>query len=155
LLQGLDRFKKLLEAPPSTLERGLALLKPDADLSAATQRLISIVAAMVTAIEGERTARLRARPVSDRAMTELRDAVEKSMLEPPGGIFFFRGFTIMEIPQNAELVLFTSRFTGLSKAQFVDPPMEWESVGFTKHYVDLVTDQAGRRVWNLFTRRHR
>lgn len=155
LLHGLDRFKKLLETPPSTLGRGLDLLKPDADLPAATQRLISTIAAMVTDIEGERTDRLRARPVSDRAMTELRDAVEKSMLEPPGGIFFFRGFTIVKIPQNAELELLTSRFTGLSKAQFVDPPMEWESVGFTKHYVDLVAEHAGRRIWNLFTPRHR
>jgi hypothetical protein len=155
LLHGLDRFTKLIETPPPVLQRGLMLLKPDADFASAGERLKSILSAMVGAIEDERTARLRARPISARAIDELRDAVENSMLRPPGGISFFRGFSIAKAPQNTEAELFTSRFNGLSKAQFVDPPMEWETVGFTKHYAELVADQAGRRVWDLFTRQRR
>ncbi|MGE5510395.1 MAG: hypothetical protein ACM31O_03975 [Bacteroidota bacterium] len=155
LLHGLDRFTKLLETPPPTLQRGLTLLKPDADPALAGERLKLILTAMVAAIEGERTARLRAMPISERAIGELRDAVENSMLTSPGGMFFFRGFSITRTPPSPEAELITSRFNGLSKAQFVDPPMEWESVGFTKHYAQQVSAQAGQRVWNLFTRRHR
>ncbi|MGE3710703.1 MAG: hypothetical protein AB7G35_13605 [Hyphomicrobiaceae bacterium] len=155
LLNGLDRFTKLLATPPPTLQRGSTLLKPDADFALAKEQLKSILTAMVAAIEGERTARLRAMPISERAIGELRDAVENSMLTSPGGMFFFRGFSITRTPQNPEAELFTSRFNGLSKAQFVDPPMEWESVGFTKHYAQQVSVQAGQRVWNLFTRQRR
>lgn len=155
LLHGLDRFTKLLETPPPTLQRGLTLLKPNADFALAGKQLKSILTAMVAAIEGERTARLRAMPISKRAIGELRDAVENSMLTSPGGMFFFRGFSITKARPSPEVELFTSRFNGLSKAQFVDPPMEWESVGFTKHYAQQVSLQAGQRVWNLFTRRHR
>jgi len=155
LLQGLDRFKKQLEVPPSSLSRGLTLLKPQAASTLAKEQLNTTLTAIIAAIEHERTARLRSRPVSARAMDDLRDAVESSMLVPPGGIFLFRGFTIVKTPQNPEHELFTSRLTGLSKAQFVDPPMETEPTRFAKHFTDLVENQAGRRVWNLFASRHR
>jgi hypothetical protein len=155
LLHSLDRSTKVIETPPPVLHRGLALLKPDAVFATAGEQLKSIVTAMVAAIEDERTARLRARPISDRALNELQEAVENSLLTSLGGVFFFRGFSILKIPQNAEAQLFTSRFNGLSKAQFLEPPMEWETVGFTKHYAEQVSHQAGRRVWNLFTQRHR
>ena len=155
LLDGLKRFTKLLETPSPTMQRGLTLLKPDAELAQVGERLKSILIAMVAAIEGERTARLRARPISERALGELRVAVENSMLTSPGDIFFFRGFSIAKTLQAPEAELFTSRLNGLSKAQFVDPPMEWESAGFARHYAQQVSRQAGQRVWNLFARRHR
>lgn len=155
LLHGFDRFTKLLDTPTSAVQRGLTILKPEADFTLAGERLKSILTAMIAAIEGERTARLRAMPISERAIGELRNAVEDSVLTSPGGMVFFRGFSITKTPPNPEAELLQSTFHGLSKAQFVDPPMEWESVGFTGHYAKLVTDGAGQRIWNRFTERPR
>ncbi|MGE0054000.1 MAG: hypothetical protein AB7S74_07310 [Hyphomicrobium sp.] len=151
VLHGFDRLNKLLETLPHALQRGLTLLKPDADFSSAAMRLKSILTAMVATIEGERAARLRALPISEHLIGELRDAVENSILTPPGEATFFRGFSIAKAPQNPAPELITLRFNGLSKAQFVDPPMEPESSGLTKHYAKLVTDSAYQHIWNLFT----
>ena len=77
------------------------------------------------------------------------------MLTPTGGVPYFRGFSIDKVPQQQEGEVFTFRLNGLSKAQFVDPPMEHESLGFTKYFAGHVQQQAGHRAWNLFTRRPR
>lgn len=150
LVQGIERLAKALDPPAPSLQRGLELLDATADLATAADRTKSIMTTMVENIEAQRTARLRAKPVSEEAIAELRDSVEKRLLSPPGGVVFFRGFSIAKTSQLAGAELFTSTFPGLSKAQFVDPPMEWETTGFTEHYARLVSQQAGRRVWRLF-----
>jgi hypothetical protein len=155
LLHALNRFTKAVETPSPALQRGLAFLQPGTDLDLAAQKLKSIVTTMMAAVEEERITRLRSMPISERAIGELRDAVETSMLTPPGGVSLFRGFSIAKAPAHLEAEIFTSRFTGLSKAQFVDPPMEWESAGFAKQFAERVADQADARIWNVFTRLHR
>lgn len=155
VLQGLDRIRKLLETPSPTLERGCSLLNPAAEYSAASEQLRSIVCTMTEAIEKERTARLRDKTIDLKAIATLRDSLEQAMLAPHGGIFFFRGFSISKAPKETPAELFTSRYPDLSKSQFVDPPMESEMIGFAKHYSDQVKNQAGRRVWQLFSQLHR
>jgi hypothetical protein len=110
---------------------------------------------MVQAIEAERTSRLREKPIDSEAIRNLRDAAERAMMNSPGGVPFFRGFSIEKTPKRDDGEVFTFRLNGLTKAQFVDPPMESEAVGFTEYYAQLVTQQAGRRAWGLFTRRVR
>jgi hypothetical protein len=155
VLHSLDWFLRALETPPRVADRGLALLKPDADFAVASERVKAIISSVVQAIETERTARLRGKPIDTAAIGKLRDAAERAMMTPPGGVPFFRGFSIEKVPQCDDGEVFTFRLNGLSKAQFVDPPMESETLGFTEHYAQLVTQQAGRWTWGLFTRRPR
>lgn len=155
VLQSLDRFRQVIDAPPPTLQRGLTLIQSHADFAASTERTKSIVTDMVAAIEQERTARLRAKSIDGNAIALIRDAVDVAMTTPPGGVFFFRGFPIHRAAQDAEAELFTFRLNGLSKAQFVDPPMEWETLGFTSHFAEHITHAAGQRVWGTFNKRPR
>lgn len=155
VLQSLDRLGKVLDAPPPILSRGLALIQPDADVAAMVERTKSIVTKIKAAIEHERTERLRAKPIDGHRIQRIRDAVDAAMTTPPGGVFFFRGFQIEKGPQYAQAELFTFSLNGLSKAQFVDPPMEWETIGFTEHFAEHVIRAAGQRVWGTFTRRPR
>jgi hypothetical protein len=153
--RGLDRFLKILETPRPVVQRGLRLLKPDADFSSASTRVKSIISSIVQTIEAERTTRLKEKPIDNRAIGDLRDAVERAMMTPPGGVPFFRGFSIEKIKERDESEVFTFRLNGLNKAQFVDPPMDTSTVGFAEHYAQLVTRSAGDRAWRLFTRRAR
>ena len=155
LVQGIERFAKALDLPAPSLQRGLELLDATVDFATAADRTKSIMTAMVENIEAQRTARLRARPISQRAIAELRDAVEQRILSLPGGVYFFRGFSITKASPGADAELLTTTLSGLSKAQFVNPPMEWESTGFADQYARLVSEQAGRRVWRSFAGRPR
>ena len=155
VLHSFDRFLNVLETLPPVVQRGLTLLKPGADFPAASARVKSIISSMVQAIEAERTNRLREKPIDSKAIGNLRDAAERAMMTQRGGVPFFRGFSIQKTPHRDDGEVFTFRLNGLTKAQFVDPPMESETLGFTDHYAQLVTQQAGRWAWGLFTQRAR
>jgi hypothetical protein len=155
ILHGLDRFQKMLESALPGAQRGLALLNPDADFAVGSERVRSIISSIVQAIETERTERLRRKPINPDTIAELRDAVELGMMTSPGGVQFFRGFSIEKVPQRTEVQTFTFRLNGLSKAQFVDPPMGSETVGLSQNFVRHVTQQAGRWAWGQFTQRVR
>ena len=155
ILHGLDCFLKLLETPPLKLQRGLSLLRADADFGQATARVQSIVSSIARAIEEERAVRLKEKPIDSKVIADLRDATERAMMNPPGGVPFFRGFSIEKTHARDDGEVFTLRFNDLNKAQFVDPPMESEALGFTEVFADSVTEQAGRWTWGLFTRQAR
>ena len=155
ILHGFDRLLKILEVPRPNVQRGLHLLRPDADLSSASTWVKSIISSCVQTIEAERTRRLKEKPIDTRAIGDLRDAVERAMLTPPGGVPFFRGFSIEKVRDRDDAEVFTFRLNGLTKAQFVDPPMDTSTVGFSEHYAQLVIRSAGERPWRLFTRRAR
>ena len=110
---------------------------------------------MVQAIEAQRVERLKGKPVDSDAIAQIRDAVERAMMTPPGGVQFFRGFSIEKVPQRTEVQTFTFRLDGLSKAQFVDPPMEFGRGCPYPELVRLVTQQTGRWAWGQFTQRAR
>jgi hypothetical protein len=77
------------------------------------------------------------------------------MMAPPGGVPFFRDFPIERVRDDNSMEVLTFRLNGLTKAQFVDPPMDTSAVGFAEHYAQLVMRNAGERVWGLFARRAR
>ncbi|UFW82992.1 hypothetical protein BjapCC829_23695 [Bradyrhizobium barranii] len=155
ILHGFDRLLKMLEAPQSIVQRGLHLLKPGADDAAASTWVKSAISSCVHIIEAERTKRLQERPIDNQAISKLRDAAERAMMTPPGGVPFFRGYSMERIHEDGGAEVFTFRLNGLTKAQFVNPPMDTGTVGFAEHYAGLVTRSAGDRAWRLFTRRAR
>jgi hypothetical protein len=154
-LHGFDRLLKILEVPRPNVQRGLHLLGPDADFSSASTWVKSIISSCVQTIEAERTRRLKEKPIDTRAIGDLRDAVERAMMTPPGGAPFFRGFSIEKVRDRDDAEVFTFRLNGLTKAQFVYPPMDTSTVGFAEQYAQLVTRSAGERAWRLFSRRAR
>jgi hypothetical protein len=154
LLRGFSLFTKALDEPSSELQRGALLLKPDAEFDRVRRSLRDIVAAGVSAIEHERTERLRARPVDPKKLHGLRDAAEASLLRVPARVPFFRGFAIEKVAlPGAEKI--SVSMDGVPKAQLVEPPMESPGLNFKEAYVRGMTDNAAARVWHLFHERGR
>jgi hypothetical protein len=155
VLSEIDRLLNLLEGGSPIVQRGVKLLKADADFSVLGARLKAILSSGREAIETERKNRLRAKPIDNSAIRKLRDAGEVAMAKSPGEVPFFRGFSINKATERKEAETYTVLFNGLSKAQFVDPPMESEALGFEEIFAKGVAQAAGQRAWGLFTRRRR
>lgn len=150
IVQGADRFQKMLETPPPALERGLTLLGFEGDRAEASARVASIITASVQAIEAERTARLREQAIDCKIICDIGDAAEHSMISPPGGVPFFRGFAIETTPGHEDGQVYKCSLDGLSKAQFVDPPMESGALR-PSDIAQFVTEAAGEHAWGQFT----
>jgi hypothetical protein len=151
----IDRLLNLLEGGSPIVQRGVKLLKADADFSELGARLKAILSSGRKAIETERENRLRAKTINKSAIRKLRDAAEIAMAKSPGEVPFFRGFSINRATECNGAETYTVLFNGLRKAQFVDPPMESEALGFEENFAKGVAQAAGKRAWGLFTRRPR
>ncbi|MGE3246690.1 MAG: hypothetical protein AB7J19_10220, partial [Beijerinckiaceae bacterium] len=155
VLHNFERICDLLATPGPSLHRGLGLMQADVEFSIAAERTKSIITTLIAVIQQERTERLRAMPFHAKAIDELRDTVDAAMTTSPGGIFFFRGFPIEKGGEDIDGQIIDFQWSGISKAQFVNPPMEQEISGFTKNFARRVTDKVGNFVWGAFTRRPR
>lgn len=153
ILHRLSWFRTSLETPPPVLERGVKLVKPDKDFESARRAVLAIIASSIGVIEHVRKERLRQLPVDDTKLEALRDAVQSKLQVVPGGVPIFRGFEIEKTTKLSGIESEALRTGNLSKAQFVEPPMEPPSLNFTEVYVDVVKGYVGHRIWKLFADR--
>lgn len=80
LLQHLRALSDRLGGLPAKLERGVAAIRADIDVEAASARLKAIIGGICATIEGARERRLRERPVDAKKIEQLRSAIDQALL---------------------------------------------------------------------------
>jgi hypothetical protein len=155
VLGQLKRMSTILEHAGTDLTRALHGLKPEKDFDLSVATLRTIIEDSISAIDARRLERLKKRPLDEIRLERIRSAVEAALLEPPAGVLFFQEFSIKRGAPTTEIEPYTYTLGNLSKAQFVNPPMEPESLNLDEYLVQTVQNHAARRVWGLFTSRPR
>ncbi len=132
-------------------ERGVQALAPEVNAAAARARLQAIFADAIAVIYEQRTERLRERPIDQEKWNALTEVLS-SALAPE--LYCLRDYRVERMREQAPAVM-EWRITGINKASFVTPSMEWESGGDLVRLIqDAFRNNLTRQVWgSLFRRR--
>ena len=124
ILHGFDDWRLVLAESQSQLARCTRNLAPERDAADASCKLLAIINSAQAAIETERLKRLNTRPIDFVKLERFRSTVQEALLTEPIKIPFFVNGEVTLIPTAENAVAKDIRFTGLSTAQFTDPPMD-------------------------------
>ncbi|WP_157016636.1 hypothetical protein [Mesorhizobium xinjiangense] len=156
LLQHLRALSDRLGSLPAKLDRGIAAIRADINVEAASASLKTVVDRICATIEGARERRLTERPVDGKKIEQLRSAIDQALLTPPASIHsFFRGYGLGSEETTDSAEAFEFRITGIKKGQLVEPPMDFDMVSSTESLANMTCNNAARHIWASLTRRPR
>ncbi len=154
ILHTLERYQSTLEQS-GRVGRGLSSLANGLDPDQARDRLRAIVSAAKLAIEVERRQRLEARAPDLAKLERYRAAIEKALLTEPSEAPFFRGVEVGPTVGDHEAEWRDIVFTGIGKAQLLEPSMEPTGSDFEEMLTSGSREIAGRHAWRAFCQRPR
>lgn len=150
----LKRLRGTLEHPLPQLVKGAAMFAPQQDLNGANTRLHDIFGQAIAGIEAERLKRLDARSPDPGKLERIRTEIEVGLLDDPPKLAYFRhvakGKTEDSTTEWRDMT-----FSGISKAQLVEPPMESTVSNFEEMFVSGTKEMAGNYAWRAFRDRPR
>jgi hypothetical protein len=155
ILHALERYQSTLEQSWPGLARGLSSLADGLDPDRARDRLRAIVSAAKLAIEVERRQRLEARAPDLAKLERYRAAIEKALLTEPSETPIFRGVEVGPTVGDHRAEWRDIVFTGIAKAQLLEPPMEPTGLEFEEMLTSGSREIAGRHAWHAFSQRPR
>lgn len=150
----LERISSFLQHPSLELSRGISLLASERRPEAAIEQVRGILSATKSIIDDIRLERIRTRPIDPKKVERIRSAVQFALFNEPFEAPFFRNVKTLPAAKNDATISREVSFTGLSKAQWVEPQMESQPPDFD-HIVESFRDRAGARAWHSFTQRER
>src|SRR5690606_31755716 len=121
----------------------------------ARERLREIITAAAAAIEAERRQRLEARAPDPAKLERIRAAIETALLTEAPEVPFFRGVEVGRAAGDQAAEWRDMTFTGIGKAQLLEPPMDPPGSGFEDMLVSGSREMAGNTAWHAFCRRPR
>jgi hypothetical protein len=155
ILRRLGRFRSMLEESRPELAKGILTLADGRDLEVARERLREIVIAATAAIEAERGQRLEARAPDPTKLERIRATIETALLTEEPEVPFFRGVEVGRAARDHATEWRDITFTGIGKAQLIEPPMDPPGSGFEDMLVSGSRDMAGNIAWHAFCQRPR
>lgn len=155
ILRRLESFRSTLEQPWPELGRAVSALADGRDLVRARARVREVIAAATAAIEAERQQRLGARAPDPAKLERIRAAIETALLTEAPEAPFFRGVKVGRAGADAAAEWRDMTFTGIGKAQLLEPPMDPPGSGFEEMFVSGSREMAGNLAWHDFRRRPR
>lgn len=154
ILYELERLATTLGQPLPQVDRGIVLITPESDVVAAKQQLSETIGAVVADIAAERLKRLTERSVDARKLAHIRAEIEASLLSKPTTAPFFTAVEVVRVARGEgdwrDVI-----FSGISKAQLTQPPMESSVSGFEDMFVSGSLEGAGNHAWRAFCGRPR
>jgi hypothetical protein len=155
ILHRLEQFRSTLEQPWPELARGISPLADSRDPERVRERLREIIVTATAAIEAERQQRLDARAPDPGKLERIRAAIETALLTEAPEAPFFRGVEIGRAAGDQAAEWRDMTFTGIGKAQLLEPPMDPPGSGFEEMLVSGCREMAGNIAWHAFCRRPR
>jgi hypothetical protein len=155
ILRRLEQFRSALEQAWPELVQGISPLADDRDHERARERLREIVSDATAAIEAERRQRLEARAPDPAKLERIRVAIEMALLTEAPEVPFFRGVEVGRAAGDQAAEWRDMTFTGIGKAQLLEPPMEPPGSRFEDMLVSGSREMAGNVAWQAFRRRPR
>lgn len=155
ILRQLELFQSTLEQAWPALARGVSTLADGHDLESSRERLREIIVAATAAIEAERRQRLEARVPDAAKLERIRAGIETALLTEPPEAPFFRGVEVGRVTGERAAEWRDMTFTGIGKAQLLEPPMEPSGSGFEDIFVSGSRKMAGDIAWRAFCERPR
>lgn len=155
ILRRLERFQSTLEQPWPDLRPGVSPLADGRDLERARVRVREVIATATAAIEAERRQRLEARAPDPAKLERIRAAIETALLTEAPEAPFFRGVEVGRALRNDAAEWRDMTFSGIQKAQLLEPPMDPPGSGFEERLVSGSREMAGNLAWHAFCHRSR
>lgn len=155
ILHRLGQFRSALEQPWPEFPCGISPLADDRDPEVARHQLREIIVAAMGAIDAERRQRLEARAPDPAKLERIRAAIEHALLTEAAEAPFFRGVEVGRAPGDQAAEWRDMTFTGIGKAQLLEPPMEPTGSGLEDILVSGSREGAGDIAWKAFCRRPR
>ncbi len=156
LVQHLRTLSDRLGSLPAKLDHGVAAIRADIDVEAASASLKAIIDRICATIERAREKRITERSVDGKKIEQLRSAIDQALLTRPASIHsFFRGYGLCSEETTEGGEAFELRIPGVKKGQLIEPPMDFDIVGSTESLANMTCNHAAKHIWASFTRRPR
>ncbi|MEW9806460.1 hypothetical protein [Mesorhizobium marinum] len=146
----LQRIVGALSPPAESVQQAARFFNDQFDNSKSVAALDQILNTSINAIEAARSARLEAAPIDESKVERIRSRAQSKILAPREQIRLFRDFKIEKAAADHTVKPFVARFTGVDKAQFVEPPMDDPSASYDEIVVSRIENAAGAHLWGLF-----
>ena len=146
-LREFESWRSVLENPVPTVVEGVRLQDPKCDPDHAATNLVIIITAAEAGIEAERLQRLNALPIDSSKLEHLRSSIQKTLMEEAIEVPFYSAGRAIGAQMEENLEAQNIRFSGISKGQLSDPPMESPASNLDRVLISGTREWVQQQAW--------